>query len=166
MGFGGVIVALQPGAGVLGWVALLPVIAAGFYALALIAIRKLSATETNAAIVFYFGLFSAIVAGLATALVPGFWVAPDFAGVLLLCAVGLLGAAGQLAITQAFRLAPVSLLGPFDYSGLLFAILFGWLFWRETPSSALIYGAPLIVASGLYILYRETRLAGAKIAVS
>ena len=159
LGFAGVLVVMQPGAGMFGWAALLPVVAAGFYALALIAIRKLSATETNAAIVFYFGLASAVAAGAIDTIVPGLWVAPDLTGLALLCAVGLLGALGQLAITEAFRAAPVSVLGPFDYSGLLFAVLYGWLFWNEIPGWALLYGAPLIVASGLYILYRETRLA-------
>jgi drug/metabolite transporter (DMT)-like permease len=61
-------------------------------------------------------------------------------------------------MTQAFRLAPVALIAPFEYTALIFAMGFGWLFWRDVPDVYLLAGAALVIGSGLYILHREAKL--------
>ena len=72
-------------------------------------------------------------------------------------AMALLGIAGQLALTQAFRLAPVGVVAPFEYSALIWSTLFGFLFWREIPTLMVALGVLVIAASGFYLGYREWR---------
>lgn len=70
--------------------------------------------------------------------------------------VGLLGGSAQLLMTQALRIAPAAVLAPFDYTGLVFSVVYGFSFWGEVPDWVLLFGAAIVVASGLYILHRET----------
>lgn len=156
VGFIGVLIMTRPGTGVFQPAALLAIGGALFYALAMISIRWLSATERAESIVFYFTCFATV---LAAVVLPFEWVMPDALGLLVLCTIGLLGGFAQLAMTQAFRLAPVAVVAPFDYAALVFAVLFGLLFWREVPDIFLLAGSVVVVGSGLYILYRETKLA-------
>ena len=74
----------------------------------------------------------------------------------LLIAVGLIGGTAQIFLTQAFRLAPPSVVAPFDYSAMLWAVAIGWLVFDNLPSLQSLAGAAVICASGLFILYRET----------
>ena len=64
------------------------------------------------------------------------------------------------ALVQAFRLAPAVIVAPLDYTGLLWATLFGWLIWRESPDAIMIFGAAIIVASGVITIRREQGQAG------
>jgi len=73
----------------------------------------------------------------------------------MLFGVGLIGGAGQLALTAALRFAPVSAVVPMDYSGLIWATLYGWLIFAVWPTPTTWLGAPLIIASGLVIVWRE-----------
>ena len=73
-------------------------------------------------------------------------------------ALGLCGGLGQLFLTSALRFAPVSVVVPFDYSQLIWAVLLGWLLFDTHPASSTWAGAAVIVASGLYTLYREHKL--------
>jgi drug/metabolite transporter (DMT)-like permease len=130
----------------------------------MVSIRRLSRSEPAGTIVFYFTLF-AMIAGLLTlplaALAPGWidpWVWPDAFGWALLIGIGLLGGTAQLTLTYAFKLAPVAVIAPFEYGSLLFGVLLGLLIWHEVPDRYILLGAALVVASGLYILYRETKL--------
>jgi drug/metabolite transporter (DMT)-like permease len=163
-GFVGVLIMVRPGSGVLELKALTAIAGAFFYALAMVSIRRLSRSEPAGAIVFYFTLF-AMAAGLATlplaALLPGWidpWVWPDAAGWTILVGIGLLGGTAQLTLTYAFKLAPVAVIAPFEYGSLVFGVLFGLLIWREAPDRYILIGAAVVIASGLYILYRETKL--------
>lgn len=155
VGFIGVLIMMRPGAGVFDPAALLAIAAAILYALAMIAVRQLSATERPATIVFYFTVFVTIASGLS---LPFQWTTPAGADLLLLAAVGLLGGFAQIAMTQAFKLAPVALVGPFEYTALVFAIFFGYLLWGDVPDAFLLTGAAIVVGSSLYILHRETKL--------
>jgi len=156
VGFLGVVVMTRPGAGVFEPVALFALGGALLYALAMISMRRLAATEPTAAIVFYFTAFATVVSGFS---LPLQWVTPatplDWT---LLASVGLIGGLAQMAMTQAFRLAPVALVAPFDYASLVFAILLGYLIWGDVPDAFLLIGAAVVVGSGLYILHRETVL--------
>jgi drug/metabolite transporter (DMT)-like permease len=154
-GFIGILIMTRPGASAFQPAALLAVGGALFYALAMISIRRLGTTEPAATTVFYFTLFAVV---LSTISLPFQWVTPDSFNLLLLVGIGLLGGFAQLAMTQAFRLAPVALIAPFDYGALVFAVLFGYVIWRDVPDPYIIVGAVIVVASGLYILHRETML--------
>ena len=77
-------------------------------------------------------------------------------------AIGVVGGCGQLALTGAAKLAPVSSVVPMDYSGLLWATVYGWLLFETLPPASTWLGAPLIVVAGLVIAWREHRLARAR----
>lgn len=162
-GFVGVLVMTRPGAGVWQWAALVPLGAAVFYALAMITIRQLSSSERSTTIVFWFTLFASL-AGLATIPLGEIW--PDQAwtwpqgwqwGQVIL--IGLMGGVGQLLITFAFRMAPVSVIAPFDYMALVYAFLIGNIWFGEVPDLYLISGGAMVVMSGIYIIRRETIVA-------
>lgn len=161
VGFIGMLVILRPGQGIgqgaeQGFMqggSLLVVLATLLYALAMIQIRKLSATETTNGTAFYFTAFCTLYTGLA---LPWFWVTPSLADLPLLIAVGLLGGMAQLCMTRAFARAPASVVAPFDYTHLLWSVLFGWYLFGDFPDAQTWIGAAIVVASGLYILYRET----------
>jgi drug/metabolite transporter (DMT)-like permease len=155
VGFAGILVMTRPGTGVFHPVALLAVGGALFYALAVISIRRLSTADPPATIVFYFTAFAAAAGAVS---LPFQWVTPDAVGLALLVSIGLLGGIAQLALTQAFRLAPVALVAPFDYGALVFAVLFGYAVWGDVPDGYIVVGAAIVVASGLYILHREIAL--------
>jgi drug/metabolite transporter (DMT)-like permease len=155
IGFLGVLLMTRPGSGIFDPAALLPIGGAMTYAGVVIMVRKLNRTDAPSTIVFYFTLFAAAVSGLA---LPFVWVTPDLVDFLLLASIGILGGFGQFAITYAFRLAPVAIVAPFDYLSLVFAVGFGFAIWHEVPDAWLLGGAAIVVASGLYILHRETKL--------
>jgi drug/metabolite transporter (DMT)-like permease len=158
VGFAGVLLMTRPGVGSLAPGALLALSGAVFYALAMILIRKLSRSEHPTTIVFYFTVF-ATLAG-AVSLPFGQWITPaTLLDLGLLVAVGLIGGFAQFAMTHAFRLAPVAIVAPFDYLALVFAMALGYAIWDELPDAWILSGAAVVVASGLYILHRETVLA-------
>src|SRR5690606_28564526 len=76
---------------------------------------------------------------------------------LLLIGIGLVGGLGQLALTASVRFAPVSAVVPMDYSSLVWGVLYGWLLFGALPGTTTWIGAPIIIGSGLYIVYREHR---------
>lgn len=167
VGFAGVLVMTRPGILLGGgeWRAatLLPVAGALFYALAMISVRRLTATEHSGTIVFYFTLF-ATCAALATAPLGVLWpdLGPDFRWVWpapadwpCAIAIGLLGGAAQILLTLAYRNAPASLVAPFEYMALIYAFLLGFAVFDERPDRWLLLGGVLVVGSGLYILHRE-----------
>ncbi|WP_315138737.1 DMT family transporter [Achromobacter marplatensis] len=153
VGFSGVLIVVQPdmGAGLpMGKV--LGVLAAIATAVALIAIRQMAATESALAITFYFTLFGTLV-GSAT--LPFSAVSPNGMDALCLIAIGLLGGTAQLLLTKAYRLAPASLIAPFEYATLLSAILIGFLVWGDLPGSVEWLGITIIVAANLALAARE-----------
>lgn len=155
VGFLGVLIMVRPDTGVFEGVAWLALAGTVFYALAMIFVRRLSRTETSAAIVFYFTLACTLVSG---AILPFVWVPPDALGWALLIAVGLIGGLAQLAVTSAFRLAEASVVAPFDYSAMLWTTMIGYVFWQELPGLHIWLGAAVVAGSGLYIAHREARL--------
>ncbi|MGV3729213.1 MAG: DMT family transporter [Sphingopyxis sp.] len=123
-------------------------------ALITIAVRDLGRTENAATIVFWFSLLSMIPLGIA---LPFVITPHDGREWLLLAGLGFLGAVVQMSLTGALRLAPVSVVIPMDYSSLLWSIAAGWWFFGTLPAETTWIGAPLIVASGLFIAWREHR---------
>ena len=117
-----------------------------------ILVRQMGRTESTATIVFWFSALSLV----PLAPLYLFWADwhPAFTWVWLL-AIGLLGGAAQFAMTGSLRLGPVSVVVPMDYSSLLWAAALGWLLFGALPAPATWAGAPIIVASGLVIVWRE-----------
>ncbi|MBL4598829.1 MAG: DMT family transporter [Rhizobiaceae bacterium] len=124
-------------------------------AIAAILVRGMTATETNASIVFYFTATAALFSLFS--LYWG-WVLPDLKVFSLLVIAGLLGGLGQIAMTQAFRCAEASLLAPFDYSNMVWAVLLGIFVFDEYPSFPVLLGGTIVVMAGLFIIYRENKL--------
>src|SRR5262245_58119476 len=110
-GFIGILIITRPGSGVFGIAAFLPLTGAFFYAIAMVQIRKLSSTEPPANIVFYFTIVSTL---LGAASLPWQWVTPTPLTLVYLVSIGLVGGIAQMVMTHAFRLAPVSVVGPLD----------------------------------------------------
>ena len=156
-GFVGVLVMLRPGAGVFQWASIVVLVSVVFYALLMITTRALKSTESPAALMLYPQLGVSLT-GILVA--PFFWVPPSLADLGLFAIAGLFGSVGIMCITHAFRLAPAALITPFEYSSLLWAALLGFLLWGDLPDSYTLAGAAIVIASGLYIIYRETAKTG------
>ncbi len=156
-GFAGVLVIIQPGGDTFGYGALAALTAAGLYALAMIMVRRLGATEGAVAITFYFSLFGTI-AGAGLVAVLG-WTPPTAEQFALLVAVGLVGGIAQIFMSQAFRLAEAAVISPLKYSSMIWVVLFGYALWGELPAAHVVVGVGILILSGLYILHREARLA-------
>jgi drug/metabolite transporter (DMT)-like permease len=161
IGFIGVLVVLDPMSsfaggfgGTHGLGTIVALTGAIMTALITIAVRDLGRTENAGTIVFWFSLLSMIPLGIA---LPFVITPHDGHEWLLLIGLGFLGAVVQMSLTGALRLAPVSVVIPMDYSSLLWAITAGWWFFGTLPADTTWVGAPLIIASGLFIAWREHR---------
>ena len=155
-GFAGVLLIVRPGHGdvpLLG--ASIALLAALLTASVTIVIRRLGATERAATTVFWFAISSLAPLGLAM-LVFGHSHEPQTWK--LLGGIALAGGLAQLTLTGALRLAPVALVMPMDYTSLLWALLLGYSIFGELPTVGIWIGAPIIIASGLIIVWREHRL--------
>jgi drug/metabolite transporter (DMT)-like permease len=163
LGFAGVIVMTRPGGDWLthgaGAGAIAGVAGAFMSAVMMVTIRQLSRTEPGVTIVFYFAAQGCLVFG---ALLPFVWVAPTLGEWLGFLAVGLVGGFSQLTMTYAYRNAPASSLAPFGYGSIVWSTLLGYALWRNLPDWNVVAGATIVIASGLYIVYRETRRRSAK----
>ena len=103
-------------------------------------------------------LYTAAAGAIVTScIVPWFWQWPGTFDWMLLIASGLMGGLGHLCLIRAFRSAPASMVAPFSYSALIWAILFGFVIWNDWPDHWTIAGATLIIGSGLYIFYGERK---------
>ena len=155
-GFIGVLLIVQPGSGdvpLLG--ASVALVAALMTASVTIVIRRLGATERAATTVFWFAVSSLVPLGFAMLI---FGKPHDPVTWIMLGGLALVGGLAQLTLTGALRLAPVALVMPMDYTSLLWALLLGsWIF-AEVPTPWIWIGAPIIIASGLVIVWREHRL--------
>ena len=128
--------------------------AAFLTALMMITIRQLNRTEPPIRTVFYFAVIGLIGFG---ALLPLVWVRPTLAELGEMAAIGVLGGLSQFVMTSAYRHAPAAILAPFVYSQIAWSTLFGYLFWDSLPGWRVLIGVAIVIASGLYIVYREKR---------
>lgn len=153
VGFVGVLVVTQPGTGALPPAgAAVGLVAAVFVALVAILLRQIGRTESALTTVFWFSALSVPPLGLAYAF---FFQRHDAGTWAIMLSVGLVGGLAQLALTAAVRHAPVSAVIPMDYSSLFWGTLYGWALFGTLPGWGTALGAPIIVASGLYIVWRE-----------
>ncbi|MCM0020068.1 MAG: DMT family transporter [Tagaea sp.] len=154
VGFAGVLVIIGPGIadGEFGLGAMLALSAAIFYALAMTCVRWLASTESDLAMMVFqnCAMLTAGAIGLlfVSAATPGhMW--------FVILAMAALVLAGQRLTFRAFRLAPVGAVAPFHYTELVWAAIFGWVFWREWPEVNVWWGAAIVVGAGLYTIWRE-----------
>jgi drug/metabolite transporter (DMT)-like permease len=125
-------------------------------AVAMVQVRQMIMEgESSGAIVFFFQLLVSIFA--LTTLFSG-WKIPDLYGVALLVSIGILGGIGQILLVASYRHADASLLAPFDYTSMIWALIFGYVLFGETPLPAVLIGAAIVIASGLFVILREHHL--------
>lgn len=152
VGFAGVLIMLDPWGIEFHAISLIVLAATFCYALSTVMVRLLSRHDHDVVTLFWFSLAASIVS-LVGAIPEWTWPTPlDWAW---LVGLGLLGGVAQILITRAWRIAPAAVLAPFDYTSIVLAMLFGYLWFREEPSWTVWYGLPLVIGSGLYILHRE-----------
>lgn len=156
LGFIGVLIVVRPGESVLPAEGVaVGLVAATVVSGINITLRQIGRTESAITTVFWFTVLSALPFAIG---MPVLGQAHDVGTFGLLLALGVMGGLAQLAATASLRLAPVSVVLPMDYSSLIWAALAGWLIFSTVPSANLWLGAPLIIASGAYIVYREQKL--------
>ena len=153
LGLVGVLVLLRPsGEGMLSLAALAVLVAALMYAVSAITVRVLARTDSTQSMMVWLMAMIAVGAGLLA--IPG-WVPLRAADGWLILGVGVAGALGQYAITEAFRRGEASLIAPLEYSALVWGVLLDASLWGVLPDAVTWLGAAIIVASGLYLLRRE-----------
>jgi drug/metabolite transporter (DMT)-like permease len=148
-GFAGVLLVVQPEEGVnslYGTIAVLTSVV--LWCFAQLFARRLSTTESNFSILFYYALGGTIILGIIT---PFVWVNPTPVEWAAILAVGVFGCLGQYFLILALRYAPLSLLAPFEYSALVWASLYGYIIWGDVLGPVAIIGVAVIIAACLYI---------------
>ncbi len=156
LGLAGVLIMLRPGAEAFRWVALFPLASACLGALRDLLTRRLSASESSTSILFFTTL-TVTLAGLGT--LPLGWraVAPGDLGLLALS--GLLLGGAHFLLIETFRFAEAAVVAPLKFTNMVWAVIFGYLIWGDLPDAWVWSGSALILASGLYIVHRETQIA-------
>jgi drug/metabolite transporter (DMT)-like permease len=168
VGLVGVLVMLRPSEGLFEWAALLPLASAFLYALSQLMARKVGATVSATVMTFYQNgvyligslVFTGLFAAMGTesfdhpslAFLTRPWVWPTLKDFSMMAACGVIAAIGMVLLSQAYRLAPANRVATFEYTGIIWAPLWGFLFFGEVPQAAAVLGAALIVGAGLLAL--------------
>jgi drug/metabolite transporter (DMT)-like permease len=163
VGFIGVLVMLAPrldigqsaaaATGAVG--AALGLLGAFFSAGSTVQTRAMTASESTSSIVLYFSAFCALAA-LCTW--PFGWITPTWPELAALVTIGIFGGLAHILLTESYRLAPASLVAPFDYTSMLWALLLGFLVFGEVPTALVFIGAGIIAGAGLFVIWREREL--------
>ena len=170
-GFIGVLVIVQPGSESLDPAAVLPLIASCTYAGSVIITRRIGRTQSGASLAFFAMLTFIAISGLAGAVMgdgafandshPSLsfllraWVMPGVCEMLLLGATGLIAGFGFYCLSQSYRIAPASVVAPFEFISMPLAVLWGIAVWDEVPPMTTFIGIVIIIGSGIYVLHRE-----------
>jgi drug/metabolite transporter (DMT)-like permease len=155
LGFLGVLIILGPGSGMMSWPAVVALLGAAGHAMNMLVIRKIGRRDEPVEAI-------GIVGNLLTCLVtlpmlPWVWVAPSAAEWGLAAVAGSIAGGAFILLAASFRAAPAALIASFQYSQMVYALVIGWLLFADLPDRRMLLGAAVIIASGLYILQRETR---------
>ncbi len=150
-GFTGILIMTRPFTEGFEPAALVAATGALFSTIAVVVIKKLTATEPVMTIMIHYTFWTTVIAAVPATMV---WRTPSFTEAGLLVLVGILGVAGQAAMVQGFKLGEVTFVVPFDYLRLVFAVLYGIALFGEVPAPVSIIGGAVIVASSFYILKR------------
>ncbi|WP_336081705.1 DMT family transporter [Thalassospira sp. CH_XMU1448-2] len=155
VGFMGVLVIVRPGAATFELISLLPIATALAYAFLMLSARFVDTRESMWTLLLYLSLTSAILTCIPALFV---WTPVRAEDIWRFVAIAAFGSVGITMITQAFRFAEAPTVAPFDYTALIWATALGWLFWGETPDALTFVGAAIITASGLFVIFRESKI--------
>jgi drug/metabolite transporter (DMT)-like permease len=156
VGFAGMLIIIRPGGGTLQWAALLPLGMATLYATYQVVTRMIRGAADPLNALFYTALVGAVAASFV---VPFVWRTPTLVDGAILIGTGFFGGLGHYAVIKAYERAEVSLVAPFAYTELIWAVLFGYLVFGDFPDLWTFVGAGVIVGAGIYVLHRERRAA-------
>ena len=178
VGFVGVLVMLRPGSDVFDPIAVVGLMAALFYSASALIARRMGPGEPSAFIALVSTSSFLVGCGFALAVVtliePAFesgsriapllrpYTAPDQRDFIVLMLLGFVTLSGFMLVPRAYQIAPASVVSPFEYTYLLWALAIGMVFFDETPTATTLLGASLVIASGIYIARREAKLAREK----
>ncbi|MEZ5932020.1 MAG: DMT family transporter [Alphaproteobacteria bacterium] len=156
VGFAGVMIMLDPGQSTIGPGSIAALIAAMLASLSVVMVRKLSVTESTGSIALYSNLLIVVAMGA--------WLLIDFrpmplADLALAGVAGMAGGCALLALIGAYRRAAAAIIAPFQYSQMIWGVVFGFLVFGDLPTAGVVLGSAIVVASGLYIIHRELTLA-------
>ena len=153
VGFIGVLIMLRPGRGEISFAAVAVLIAAFCYACQAITARKLTATESTLSLSFYV-IVGPMVVSMGI-LDSETWLNPDMTGWILFLGAGVCSVLAWIGLVNGYRAASPALLAPFEYLALVGGAIAGFLIWDEVPDIWVVVGALIIVASGLFVVYRD-----------
>ena len=154
VGFCGVLIALRPSAQTISWPAMIALGGSLSFAVLMLITRSLRATPDIVLATSQFG--GTFVLGLV--LSPFGWVTPTPGSLVLFFTAGLISVAALFCVNRSLKLAPASVVVPYQYSMIVWAVIFGFAVFGDVPSWATIIGASIIIAAGLYIFVREQQL--------
>ncbi|WP_075291811.1 DMT family transporter [Pararhizobium arenae] len=157
IGFLGVVIALEPSRNSFSLPAIIALIGSAAFAVAILLGRTLRETP-DTTLVFWqvVGALIFSVAGLA--IHPAGWTPPDLEATILLGLLGVVAMMAHILVSRALKLADAATVVPIQYTLLFWAVIFGWMFFGDTPRLTVLIGSALIVASGLFIFFREQQL--------
>lgn len=154
-GFLGVIIALEPSRAMFTLPALISIVGSAAFAFMMLSGRSLRNTPDRALV--FFQVVGAGLAGLAFS--PLEWApVSSVRDLLLLCLLGIVAMAAHMLVNRALKISDAATVAPLQYTLLLWAVIFGWMFFGDVPRASMMVGAGLIVASGLFIFFRERQL--------
>ena len=164
VGFVGVLIVLQPGLNsqLISYGAMMALVSVVSYAFMALLLRRMGHHDSTVAIAFWFIALVGIGAGLLSILN---WKPIQWEHWPWMVLLGLSGTFGQLMLTGAFRRASVAVIAPLDYTHMIWAVIYGYLFWGHLPGVSTWAGTAVIVGSGLYIIFREHRIKQRRIAL-
>ncbi len=171
LGFAGVVIMVRPGSDVFDWAALLAVLSGLTYGASMVSARRLGGTETAPALAFwgnavflFCGLVLSAIFGTgeyagtghqSIAFMTRGWVFPSGFDLFLMMTCGVIAAVGLTLLTQAYRIAQSNVVAPFEYTALIWGVLYGWMFWGDWPDAVGWIGITVIVGAGLFVIWRE-----------
>ena len=117
--------------------------------------RRLTQSETTSSIVFYFSLVCTVFGAL---MLPFGWYTPTLTELVMLISMGVLGGCAHIFLTESYRYAAASVIAPFDYTALLWALLLGYWMFGELPDVYVYIGSTIVVAAGMFVIWRERQL--------
>ena len=158
IGFSGVIIAINP-SGTIAIASIYALIGTLMWSTTIIFLRLLGTTEHPVKTVFYFMLVSFMVTSFFQ---PFLWKEPSMKVIALFFGLGISAFLTQLLMTYALQKAPASIVSPFNYTGIVWAIFFDYLIWNSHPVFTTILGGVIITLSGIYIFKREAKLRSIK----
>lgn len=161
VGFVGVLIMLSPHLGAEAMTssatagAIMTLFGAFLTSAAMTQVRAMTKSESTASLVFSFQLIAAFCGLL---MFPWTWVLPSPGDALALLGIGVFGGIAQIFLTDSYRHAPASVVAPFSYTAMIWAVVLGYFMFGELPSMIVLAGAAIVIAAGLFVIFRERAL--------